>query len=298
MPKTPEQLANKVIEAIDETVDGFIDDLPKAQMALFAEITELSKDFIVPARTVKDQAHNLKIISKIDNQISKILITSEYQKTVDDYMDGFDEVTRLQNAYYTSVFTDFKQTSLMRAIQKDAMNSALDKLTGSTLHGEVVSEVTDILRRGMNSAKSYSALLSDVNRYVNGSDTRKGVLHRQYHALVNDTMNVYLAQYNQSVTDELGLQWYIYVGSLKQTSRPFCKRMIRSKDDCQPFIHSSQLNEIAKGHICGDAVSTEGMYKDTNGANILVHRGGYSCGHQFFPVSESIVPDRLKESFK
>lgn len=298
MPTESNKIIQEIIDSISVHVESFIDGLPKAQRALFSEIVNLSKDFIIPARTVKDQAYNLKLIGKIDDKIKEILITKEYQKSVDEYLEAFDEVSELQNKYFASISEGFKVTTLLKELKKNAIDSAIEKLTGDEIHGKVAGEISDILRRGVNTSKSYSSILDEVNKYISGDKQKDGVLKKKYQSFVNDSINVFAAEYTKAVSADLGLRWFVYVGSLKTTSRDLCKALIAAKGSCMPYIHESQLNDVASGIICGETVSTQGLYPNTNGANFQQVRGGYNCGHQLFPVSEFAVPKELRNKFK
>lgn len=298
MAVNPNKQIQDIIDAIEVHVNSFIKKLPKAQTALFEEIVSISKDFIVPAKTVKEQAGNLRLLSKIDTKIKEILITPEYQNSVDDYIDAFEDISKMQNKYFSSIATGFKTNQLLNEIKKQATQSAIERLTGDEIHGKVGSGITDILRRNINTAKSYKTILSEVNKYLNGSENRDGVFKKNFKALVNDSINMFAREYTKAVTDDLGLKWYVYAGSLKTTSRPFCKALIGASYDCMPYIHESQLNEISKGHICGNVVPLDGLYETTNGSNIVADAGGYNCAHQFYPVSEFVVPKELRDKFK
>ena len=118
-------------------------------------------------------------------------------------------------------------------------------------------------------------------------------------------MNQFSANYNATITDDLGLKWYKYDGSLKDTSRPFCDALIGAKKSCMPYIHVSQLEEIVNGQICGEQVPIydktglpAGMIAGTNASNFRINRGGYNCNHQLYPVSAAVVPKELRDKFK
>ncbi len=114
-----------------------------------------------------------------------------------------------------------------------------------------------------------------------------------------------LRENNATLTDDLGLEWYKYDGSLKDTSRPFCDALIAAKKSCMPYIHKSQLEEIVSGNICGEQVPIydktglpQGMIAGTNASNFRINRGGYNCNHQLYPVSAAVVPKELRDKFK
>jgi len=112
-----------------------------------------------------------------------------------------------------------------------------------------------------------------------------GALTKYSGQIATDSINQYAASYNEEVTEGLGFEWFQYVGSIRDTTRPFCKALVG-----QRYIHKSELSRAAQGQLRVGTVSRAGMYVDTTGANITVLRGGYNCKHQFRGVATKNVP--------
>ena len=152
---------------------------------------------------------------------------------------------------------------------------------------------------------SRADFVEQVREFMLNTDAGDGKLVRYTKQIVTDSLNQFSANYNATLTDDLGLVWYKYDGSLKDTSRPFCDALIAAKKSCMPYIHVSQLEEIVSGNICGEQVPIydktglpQGMIAGTNASNFRVNRGGYNCNHQLYPVSAAVVPKELRDKFK
>ena len=67
------------------------------------------------------------------------------------------------------------------------------------------------------------------------------------------------------------------------------------------YFHKNEISELLKGHIGNENVPIYektglpyGMDKNTNETNFIILRGGHNCGHQIFPIMDSVVPDSVK----
>lgn len=293
----PDKIIEELILTISGGVEDFSKSIPAIQKKILSRVIDLAKDFIIPAKSVKDQATNLKLIAKIKGELEPIIMSKEYKAQVTDFTGLFDDVEKLQNTYFSTISTGFKANALLKQIKKTNIELTVDKLTENGLNSNVTDKIRDILNRKVVTGSSFSELVSEVSDFLTDKEGKPGALSRYARQITNDSLNVYSAQYTKAVTDDLGLTWYKYVGTLVDKSRAFCKALIAAKEGCMPYIHESQLNEIAKGNICGKTVSLEGLYKDTDGANLQTNRGGWNCGHQLMPVSEAVVPKALRDKF-
>jgi hypothetical protein len=110
---------------------------------------------------------------------------------------------------------------------------------------------------------------------------------------VNDALQTSSRKYNSLAVDKLGLEWYMYVGSLKAESRDFCAALLRKK-----YIHESELPAISRGLIDGVQVDMSGVMEGTDGENIIDRCGGWNCSHHLMPISEEMVPTRIRRKFE
>ena len=293
-----DKIIDELIGSIEYYVNAFQKDIPAIQKEILKKVLRLSEDFYIPAKTVKQQADNLKLISRIKAELNSVILTDNYSDSVKEFVKGFDHVAKIQNAYFSTVFSESVASSaLLKQIKKTSIDLTVDKLSGDGMVAGLGDKVRDILNRNISTGGSYSELVGEMRKFLTDREGVEGALTRYTKQITNDSLNQFSAQYTQAVTEDLGLEWFKYVGSLVKGSRPFCKALIEAKAGCMPYIHKSQLNAIASGHICGSIVSKAGLYPITDGSNLQLLRGGYNCGHQLMPVSEFIVPEELRKKF-
>jgi hypothetical protein len=138
-----------------------------------------------------------------------------------------------------------------------------------------------------------------VRNHILTNDTGEGSLMRYTKQITTDAINQYSAQYHTLIAQDLQFNWGRYVGSNITTSREFCILLTKKQ-----WVHKSELPLIIIGHIDGHDCKLSrttglplGMIQDTNISNFQVLRGGYNCGHQFFWVPDSAVPESVKARF-
>lgn len=278
----------ELIKLIETSVTDFEKSLPGVQDKMFDSILELSKEFTIPARTAKQQVANLKIIQRLKEKIKVIVLNPDYKAQVKDFVSKFSEVQQLQNKYFNSITENFTTKTLYDTIKLSYIDYTIEALTDAGVVN-VSSQIKKLLLQNITSGASYSKLVKEMRTYLEGKD---GALVKYARQITTDSLNQYSASYTKAVTQDLGLVWYRYVGSLIKTSRPFCKALVE-KD----YVHQSELPEVAAGIINGHQVSTAGMIEGTNESTFMVYRGGYNCGHQLYPVSEFSVPIEIRNKF-
>jgi len=297
MPNS-DKIISDLVKAIEDSIDDFDSGIPAIQKQIYKRILELSRDFHIPAKTVQQQAENLKLIGKIKGEIDSIVLNDSYTDKVTDFVNSFDEVTKIQSSYFAAISTEFKPFNLLKEIKKTSIDLTIEKLTENGISVNVSEKTRDILYRNITTGGSYADLVEDMRAFLIGTEKKPGALSRYTKQITTDALNIYSAQYNKAVTDDLGLEWFKYVGSLIKTSRPFCTALIHAKGEGMEYIHISQFKEITEGLINGKIVSLSGLIEGTDATNFFINRGGYGCGHQLMPVSEAVVPQVLRDKFR
>ncbi|MDO4813433.1 MAG: hypothetical protein Q3995_07960, partial [Eubacteriales bacterium] len=118
------------------------------------------------------------------------------------------------------------------------------------------------------------------------------------------SLSQFTGQNNKLLTDDLGVEWFMYVGSTMERTREFCQHMTAKK-----WVHVSEIPEILKGHIeyegevhkCKIYAKTKlpsGMIEGTNEDNFQVNVGGWNCRHQLVPVAAAAVPEEIRNKFE
>jgi hypothetical protein len=301
--------ADAIIRQITELIQARIDDwntrMPKIQEDAYKVVLELSAELETSNGQIKPSVKNIKTIAKIKAELDKTIFNKQYQDDLDAIIQDYKTISELQRNYFTAVVGKYKVPSVLEQIQQLAQDSVIEQLGQDAIGANFTGPIKDILVKNVTSGGSRADFIEQAREFMLNTDTGDGRLVRYTKQIVTDSLNQFSANYNATLTDDLGLQWYKYDGSLKDTSRPFCDALIAAKKTCMPYIHVSQLEEIVNGSICGEQVPIydktglpAGMIPGTNASNFRINRGGYNCNHQLYPVSAAVVPKELRDKFK
>lgn len=295
-----------IVNAIDDAIATFVEQIPAAQTSMMRAVDEQLRKLDLKDGKIKPTINNLKIISNIKNKLLKVILTDKYKAQVKDFIKAFDTITSLQNDYWRSVEKSFKPTSILKEIKKVTIDDTVTKLMDAGIDANVAQPVKDMLTRNITSGGSYEDLTDQLRESLITTDS-EGLLGRYAKQIAIDSVNQYSRNYTQTVSSDLGYEWYGYRNTLIKTSRAFCKAMHERR-----YFHVSEIPALlkAKGLYYTDKDGKsrkvplnkktklpDGMYTDTNESNFLTLLGGYTCGHQAGPVSDFLVKSQAPELY-
>jgi len=305
MAKKPEDILLELDDTLLKAIDNFNGDIPKMQEEMLDRVIELTTDLDRKNGNLVVSVNNLKIIRKIRKELANSIVNDDYLKRVDEFANQFAEVQRINDLYFASVSTQFAKRELYTEIRKLAVEQTLEGLGKQGLSSNVIVPLADILNKNITSGGSYKEFIGEVRGYLTNTDESKGALDRYAKVYTIDAINQFSAQYNQTITEDLGFVWYYYAGDKMKTSRDFCIKMMEARNGgCMKFFHKSQIPELLKGHICSGNVPIYkkinlpyGFKEGTNEVNFLTYRGGWGCQHRITSVPSSVVPKKLRDLF-
>lgn len=299
---TAEELASNIEDTILKAVGDFNEGLESSQVNAYNKMLSLIKELSLDSRgNIKKTADNVKILKNISKSIEDTLLTDTYKKRVGKYLKTFDALEKQQNLYFSVIKEGFKANATLGAIKTQAIDSTVAALTEAGVNQVFTEPIKNILYQNISTGGSYSTLTNQLREFMVGTDQVDGAFLRHTKQVTKESVKTYNATYNQSVSQDLGLVFYRYVGGLKDTSRAFCEE--RNKK----FFHIEEIKSWGKGEKCcglswpvkkNGAPYWEGMKKGTNENNILINRGGWECNHQYIAVSQGVVPDEVVKRAK
>ena len=300
---TQDDLIAQIISVIDGSIAEFIKSIPEQQTRIFDEISLLVKTLDLSGDSIIQSTKNLRIIGNIKSKLDAIVNSPEWIGIVNNYIASFDEVTKLQNQYFSTLVEKFKPNVLLNEIKKQSIEATVNSLTEAGISFSVTDQVQNILRQNITTGSSYSQMMSQMRDFITTNQTGSGALERYTKQITTDALNQYVAQYTNAVTNDLGLNWFMYTGAIIDTSRALCRALINKK-----YIHQSELPDIVLGRFfefeqIGGKLNhktklPEGMIPGTNASNFHIYRGGYQCGHQLIPIDSSSVPNFIRLRFE
>lgn len=282
-----------LLSAIDGAVEKFNNASPVIEDKLMKRFHVLLKDLDLDRfGHVKPTVKNLRKVNRIARELKSEILNSSWGGNVLQLEKDISEIQALQVKYFSTIEKSYKATAFMNEVTADTIRLVQYSLLGDGLDANVVHKIGVLLRKNITESVSFSDLVQSMSDFLTGTSERVGVLQRYSSQLVNDSLNQYAAQLNKAFTDDLGLKWFMYVGSLVKDSRPWCVHMVSKQ-----YIHESELTALTNGNIDGKKVSLQGLIVGTNAQNVQVNRGGYNCNHLMLPISDAAVPKKLRDRF-
>ena len=295
-----QETVNKLLRLTEDSVSKFVESVTPIQRQTYKRIIELSKELDVYVNgTLKNNLTNIKIVGGIRSELEKIILSDSYLKNVKEFTDAYSTVEKLQNKYFSDIALKFSPKALFKEVKNIAIENTVESLTESGIANGYINGVRDILQTNVTSGGSYADMTKDLSAFILGDENLDGALLKYAKNTTTDAINQFSATYNKIVSDDLGLVFYQYVGSLITTSREFCRAMVDKR-----YFHISEVEELLKGHV--DNVNVllnkntglpQGMIEGTNTSTFFINRGGWGCGHQIFPVATSSVPEEIVKEF-
>ncbi|MEK0325721.1 MAG: hypothetical protein QQN63_08455 [Nitrosopumilus sp.] len=297
--KESEEALKRLLSLLDKSEDTFTDSVPALQKKIFARVQVLLAELDKRRGRIRATGANLRKINRIKRDIRAIILSDKYLKDVDKFTKSFDAATELQTAFFTTLKSDFTQPKFINTLRDVSIANTKEALTASGIQSNIVDKAADIIRTNIADSNSFSNLTDEMRIFLTKTEESVGALQRHTSQIVTDSLNTYAREYSQVVSENLDIDWFLYVGSLVEDSRDFCKALVKKK-----FIHRSEFAQITKGNIDVDndgdteKVSLQGVKPQTNASNFITFAGGFNCNHLVAPINEEFVPRKLRLRFK
>lgn len=292
----------KIISAVDSVSEKFNSNLNDSEKKLLDEVIILIKGLSVANGKIATTVENLKLVTKIKSKLADAILNKDYLSGVKELVKGFDSIYREQIDYFSNNFQKADVSGLsekLDLIKKIALENTMSGLTKSGIESNVIANISNIILKSVTSGGMYSDLVSRMTEMLTSTEKSDGELTRYAKTYTTTALNQYAGQNNKIFTDDLGVEWFQYVGSNKETTREFCEHLTKKR-----YIHRSEIPEIVSGiidgHQCKIYDKTKlplGMIEGTNADNFEINNGGWGCGHKLTPVNKDSVPKNIRNKF-
>lgn len=284
----PEELAREIAELIATAEGRLSDAIIRIQDQLYRKLTGILKDLSIDSQGYIEQtADNRAILRTAENAFDDTIKSSVYKKAVQDTIGIIPDIDALNEKYFSAVDNVFKPNrTFFRSLQQNAIRNVNTYALNEGLIVNVKVPLNQILNQNINSGGSFSGMLQTLKNHITGIDDKEGRLLRYAKGFLTDTLFNYSRAYQQAVTSDLGLEFYLYSGGLTGPkgkhggSREFCE------ERAGLFFHQKEIELWAE-------MDWAGKNKDTTSSSIFILAGGYNCRHSIIPVHISIVPQEV-----
>jgi hypothetical protein len=149
--------------------------------------------------------------------------------------------------------------------------------------GNVRQKVISTIANGISGKMPLNKFANNLQKVVIGSGKDAGLLQQHWRTYVYDLYNQSHEAANNLNAEQLGLKYFIYQGSLIDTSRAFCKK------------RAGKVFSVEETKTWKDDPTLVGKNKELY--NPLIERGRWNCRHFINYISEDLYK-QLKASGK
>jgi hypothetical protein len=275
-----EKILDDLEKLTNMSVDEFIESLGGISKEFYEKVTNSATMLKLRIGTdrvkSKDMAENLKKLSKLNAQLSTLLKESGYNSEVKAYMKYFEDSKKAINDYYTTIIANYKESdALFESIRKANIDTTSESLLGAGIDVNYLEPVKKILKDVVLGNGDYDTLKKSLKDLILGNETIEPRLKAYSGQVANDAIRQFQRNYFTAVSEDLGLEHYLYRGTQTRDSRDFC------------VAHHGRFYEKETVQNWPSR-PWKGMAKGTNENTIFTYVGGYNCAHTLIPVSKTI----------
>lgn len=245
------------------------------------------------AGEIKSNTANLRLLRTLRGDIKNTIITTQYKRDLEKFLGAFDELKTINDTYYQAIASTTLNAN--KNVFKEIVNFSIDATKNSLLDSgiteAVISPVEKVLSQNVTTGGVFQDLTESLRQEILGSPGQLGKLERYSKQITTDSLNQFNANYNQAMSQDLGLEFYFYNGAVKETTRDYCKGIVQGGTLGLPggsYYHKKEVEDSAD-------LQWAGKIPGTNKSSIFVNRGGYNCGHQWLAVDSEAVPQSVKD---
>lgn len=280
LPNNLQSILDRLAEQTDSIVSDASKDVKSLEKRLFSAVSDfvssLEKD---KSGNLKPTKANIKKLASLDKVLNSSIVDDKYINQVKSFLKSLEESQSIIAEYFKKSEVGFENDDEFNKIVNDALLSPIENtLTEEGLSANVNNQIRQSVTNSVVGGYSSANAIEELSDLIIGNEKRQGLLSRHVDQVASDAANQYMATYYEVISADLGLEFYLYEGSKKDTTRQFCKERFGK------FYHKQEVRSWA-------SKDWSGKIPTTNPSNIFVYRGGYNCRHQLIPVSRAIVPE-------
>lgn len=276
---TPKTLADRIESAIITANDRFASQIIGVQEQLYDDLVRILKDLeLDPEGYIRQSADNRKILKEAQKSFDKIIDQSGYSNAIEDHLKAIPKIDSLNQQYFKSIAEGFSlNKNFIKSLQTQSIQTVNSYLLQDGLAAQVKIPLNEILNQNVNAGGQYSGMLKQLQTFINGNSGLDGRLLSYSRNFLKDSLFQYSRSFQQSVTADLKLEFYLYSGFLIDRSREFCI------ERAGKYYHQKEIEGWA-------SLSWKGKSNLTTESSIFILAGGYACNHSIVPVHRSSVP--------
>jgi len=254
--------------------EGMNKRLPEIFKGLSDQVIELTNDLPLDP---KKRAANIRAIIGLKAQLTNVIVTNpEYVAEVGIVLEGFKDLKKLSDLYFSELIDGFNAKEVLyQEILKANVEITKDMLLGSGIRNNFANAIQETLLANASGTTNRTVLQKTLRQFIEGTPEEQAYLNRYVSQVTNDSIMNFSRQYNQTIAEDLNLQFGFYSGTAIKDTRSFCRAR-----HGRYFKKSEVENWANLGNWSGRA-------KGTTKSTIFTLLGGYNCRHDYYPITQT-----------
>lgn len=269
-----------------EQAQGILQKKVKAmQLAFYQSLVNVIDDLEVgAANTIKFTPGNLGKVRKVTLQI-----TAEARRQNPSFIQWIIQqalkITGLNKAYFQS-FVSYPDKTDEEVIRRVMLGLGYDTKKGQLIRGGWLDQISDLSPVAQKAASDISRAitakmpLKEFKKQFRQTFTAPpsqgglGYLERHYNTFAFDLFQAVDRQTQNQYAEDLGLKYAVYSGTIKDNTRPFCRKRVShvyTRDEIDSWADLNFQGKFKAGYVPA------------------LHLGGYNCRHSLSWISDEIL---------
>ena len=266
----------------------------KTQAEAWRKIRPILAEMDVDAAgNIEQTENNVRRIGLINEELKKVLAGSEYKEAVKSFLDSIDKGVQLTDEIARTFEESFEPNQVQKQLLQISKQNAINAFYGSGLDARFTQPFLEQLTANVAARAPLREAVNALEGLVVGTEANDGRILANIKTTATTAQAVADRSYSAAVNEELGIEWYEYLGGEIDTTRPFCRNRedgIYHKKEIEAWgdgKNSAGINDIRDG-------TWAGRIDGTDSRSIFTFVGGWNCRHYLVPVPDNKVPDTVK----
>jgi len=285
-----DDLVKQKIKLLETVPDSIATAAERAQREAWRKISPLLAEMDVDANgNIAQTEDNIRRIGGITDELNKVLAGGEYKAAVQSFLASIDEGVQLTDDIAKKIDRTFQPDNVQKQLLAISKQNAINAFFGSGLRENVTQPFLEQLTANVAARAPLNQAVKALQGVIEGTDTTDGRLLANVRTTANTAQAIADRSYAAAVNDELGIEYFQYLGGEIPTTRPFCAHRegaIYHRKEIEAWgdgKNSAGINDIRNG-------TWDGRIDGTDSRSIFTFVGGWNCRHYLVPVIKQKVP--------
>jgi hypothetical protein len=285
-----EELVKNKIKLLENVPEELATAAERAQRDAWRKLGPLLTEMDVDADgNIAQTEDNIRRIGLITDELNKVLAGGEYKDAVQSFLGSIDEGIQLTDDIARKIDSTFEPNNVQKQLLNISKQNAINAFFGSGLRERVTQPFLEQLTANVAARAPLREAVKALQGVIEGTDTTDGRLLANVRTTAGTAQAIADRSYAAAVNEELGIEYFQYLGGEIATTRPFCEHRegaIFHRKEIEAWgdgKNSAGINDIRNG-------TWDGRIDGTDSRSIFTFVGGWNCRHYLVPVIKQKVP--------